>query len=89
MSLLSNCEFQNHCPKPGWVEHDTAEIWESEVSNAGVLKKARSVKIIATGITNQRETSLFWEKETGKPTMHWYGKIVERHPFVQNSKKRA
>jgi len=64
----ANCEFPNHYPKPGWVEHDVAEIWES-VSKAAeqAIAKAGEVNILAIGITNQRETSLFWDKKTGEP----------------------
>ena len=63
-----NCEFPNHYPKPGWVEHDVQEIWESILES---IKKAREFApehtIRAIGITNQRETCLFWDKETGEP----------------------
>jgi len=64
----ANCEFPNHYPKPGWVEHDVSEIWES-ISKAAeqALAKAGDVRIRAIGITNQRETSLFWDKKTGEP----------------------
>lgn len=63
-----NVEFPNHYPKPGWVEHDVAEIWESvRQAVRGALAKAGSVRIVGIGITNQRETSLFWDKETGDP----------------------
>lgn len=65
---MANCEFPNHYPKPGWVEHDTVEIWES-IENAAkeALEKAGDVRICAIGITNQRETSLFWDRHTGEP----------------------
>lgn len=63
-------EHQQIYPKPGWVEHDALEIWENtqEVIH-GALKKANatSTDIAAIGITNQRETALVWEKDTGKP----------------------
>ncbi len=63
-------EFTQHYPKPGWVEHDANEIWdvsmqvaEEALSNAGV-----SANDIATiGITNQRETVVMWDRETGEP----------------------
>ena len=57
-------------PKPGWVEHDPLEIWErtQEVINGGLDKGNISAKeIAALGITNQRETTVVWEKSTGKP----------------------
>ena len=64
----ANCEFPNYYPHPGWVEHDVHDIWESIRSAAEkVFQKSGPVKILAIGITNQRETSLFWDKKTGKP----------------------
>lgn len=63
-------EFTQYFPKEGWVEHDAMEIWESQLETAQeALKKANlSAKdIIAIGITNQRETTIVWEKQTGKP----------------------
>ena len=63
-----NIEFPNHYPKPGWVEHDVAEIWDSvHQAISGALQKAGPVRIVGIGITNQRETSLFWDKNTGEP----------------------
>ncbi|MEC8423274.1 MAG: glycerol kinase GlpK [Myxococcota bacterium] len=63
-----NVEFPNHYPAPGLVEHDVAEIWASiESAVRGALEKAGEVKIVAIGITNQRETSLFWDRHTGAP----------------------
>lgn len=63
-----NVEFPNHYPAPGLVEHDVAEIWASiEAAVQGALEKAGKVQILAIGITNQRETSLFWDRQTGAP----------------------
>ncbi len=63
-------EHKQIYPKPGWVEHDPLEIWENtvEVTERG-LKSARlqSAEIAAIGITNQRETTIIWDKNTGKP----------------------
>ena len=65
-----NVEFPNHFPRPGWVEHDVEEIWTS-VGQAvqGALAKAgiEAGAIAGIGITNQRETSLFWDRATGQP----------------------
>ncbi len=65
-------EFAQHFPKPGWVEHDPEEIWASvlgaladAVHGAGTTVEAS--QIAAIGITNQRETTLVWERSTGKP----------------------
>lgn len=55
-------------PKPGWVEHDPEEIWESVNSSIQkVIKYAPKRSIAAIGITNQRETTVVWDKDTGKP----------------------
>jgi glycerol kinase len=63
-----NVEFPNHYPRPGWVEHDPDEIWASIGSAvAAAREKAGDVRIIGVGITNQRETSLFWDRKTGAP----------------------
>lgn len=67
---VSQQEFTQIFPKPGWVEHNANEIWESQVSVArSVLKKAslHATDIAAIGITNQRETTLIWDKNTGEP----------------------
>ncbi len=63
-------EFRQHFPKPGWVEHDPADLWRSQISVArGALKKAglKAEQVAAIGITNQRETTLLWDRETGEP----------------------
>ena len=66
---IAQQEFSQIFPKPGWVEHDPEEIWSSQLE---VLKKVISDNkiaadsIAAIGITNQRETTVVWEKETGK-----------------------
>ena len=69
-------EFRQIYPKPGWVEHDPMEIWSSQVEVArAVLDKTglESKDIAAIGITNQRETTIVWNKKTGKPV---YNAIV-------------
>ena len=63
-------EFAQHYPKPGWVEHDAAEILETTLEVArGAMAKAglEAADIAAIGITNQRETTVVWDKETGAP----------------------
>jgi len=61
--------LQQHFPQPGWVEHDAAEIWESVVSTCKqAIQSAGGIEtIIAIGITNQRETTVVWDKKTGEP----------------------
>jgi glycerol kinase len=63
-------EFTQHFPKPGWVEHDPAEIWDTQLRAArGVLAqaRARAADVAAIGITNQRETTVVWERASGEP----------------------
>lgn len=67
-------EFRQYFPRPGWVEHDPQEIWKSvNGSIQKALKKVPAGQIAAIGITNQRETTLVWDRETGRPV---YNAIV-------------
>jgi glycerol kinase len=66
-------EFRQIFPRPGWVEHDANEIWTSQARVArAVLRqsKVRAESLAAIGITNQRETTLVWDRETGQPIAH-------------------
>lgn len=68
----ANREFSQHFPRPGWVEHDAEEIWQSVVDSvADALRTAgvRGTDIAAVGITNQRETTLVWDRVTDR-TIH-------------------
>ena len=70
---VSQKEFTQHFPKPGWVEHDANEIWGSILAViASVLSEAsvNPEQIAGIGITNQRETAVVWDKETGAPVYH-------------------
>ena len=62
-------EFQQHYPGPGLVEHDAAEIWEATLAcTRAMIKKAGGAsQVAAIGITNQRETVVFWDRTTGEP----------------------
>ena len=63
-------EFKQFFPNDGWVEHDPEEIWESVLSVSETLIKRLDLKpsdIASIGITNQRETTLVWNKKTGRP----------------------
>jgi glycerol kinase len=64
-------EHEQIYPKPGWVEHDAKEIWErtQEMVSAGVGKTQAS-EIAAVGVTNQRETTVVWDKTTGEPVFN-------------------
>ena len=67
---IAQKEFKQYFPQPGWVEHDANEIWSSQLSVAteAIVKAGLSVEdIAAIGITNQRETTVVWERSTGKP----------------------
>ncbi|HEU4845991.1 MAG TPA: glycerol kinase GlpK [Burkholderiaceae bacterium] len=63
-------EFTQHFPQPGWVEHDAHELWSTQLATArAALAKAgiAAADIAALGITNQRETTIVWERATGRP----------------------
>lgn len=61
-------EFPQIFPKTGWVEHDALKIWNTvQTAASKVLKKISSKSISAIGITNQRETTILWDRRTGKP----------------------
>ncbi|MET0730141.1 MAG: FGGY family carbohydrate kinase, partial [Solirubrobacterales bacterium] len=63
-------EFEQHFPRPGWVEHDAAEIWEVTLRVAlGALADAavKGSDLVGIGITNQRETVVAWDPKTGDP----------------------
>ncbi len=63
-------EFPQYFPRPGWVEHDPQEIWESQLSTAREALDRAGVSprdVAAVGITNQRETTLLWERSSGLP----------------------
>ena len=66
-------EFRQIFPKPGWVEHDAKEIWATQLHTASeAIGKARltAADIAAIGITNQRETTVVWDRDTGEPIHH-------------------
>lgn len=69
----SQLEFKQYFPKPGWVEHNANEIWSSILAViAGVMseKNVKPTQIKGIGITNQRETTVVWDKHTGEPIYH-------------------
>jgi len=73
---IAQKEFTQIFPQPGWVEHDPLEIWSSQASVASEARlkiSAAASEIAAIGITNQRETTIVWDKETGEPV---YNAIV-------------
>ena len=73
MCSVAQKEFTQYFPKPGWVEHDATEIWLTQYAVAAeALSKAgaTAADIAAIGITNQRETTIVWDKVTGEPVYH-------------------
>ena len=89
----SQKEFQQIFPKPGWVEHDPLEIWSTQmgVATEAISMKGLSVNdVAAIGITNQRETTVVWNKTTGQPI---YNAIVWQDrrtaDFCDNLKKQG
>src|SRR5947209_20267625 len=64
-------EFPQRYPQPGWVEHDPADIWDSQISVAReVLDRLAPNLPAAIGISNQRETAIVWERSTGAAVCH-------------------
>jgi len=74
---LGQREFRQHFRKPGWVEHDAEEIWQSQLAagrEALAAAKASAGDVVAIGITNQRETTVVWDRATGEaihPAIVW------------------
>jgi glycerol kinase len=90
---IAQKEFKQYFPQPGWVEHDANEIWSSQLSVAteAIVKAGLGVEnIAAIGITNQRETTVVWERSTGKPI---YNAIVWQDrrtaPFCDELKSKG
>ncbi len=70
---MSQREFPQYFPHPGWVEHDAMEIWDSVqavISDVMIKSAIKPYKIVGIGITNQRETTVIWDRHTGKPIYH-------------------
>ena len=70
IEFVSQYEFKQYFPKNGWVEHNPNEIWSTTLKALkNVINKANKIRghIISIGITNQRETTILWNKKTGKP----------------------
>ena len=73
MCSVAQKEFTQYFPKPGWVEHDAEEIWSTQLEVAQEAMRNLGVTaadIAAIGITNQRETTIVWDKNTGEPIHH-------------------
>ena len=73
MVSVAQREFEQYFPQSGWVEHDADEIWASQASVMAEAMAKSSItasELAAIGITNQRETTIVWDKNTGKPVYH-------------------
>ena len=88
----SQYEFKQIFPKSGWVEHDPEEIWRltlKTIKQSINKTKNLKAKIISIGITNQRETTILWDKNTGKPVYNaivWQDRRTQK--ICENLKKR-
>src|SRR6185436_11589163 len=91
---LAQREFRQFYPKPGWVEHDATEIWETQIACAAEAIAKADRPIAAIGITNQRETTVLWDRDTGKPLANaivWQDRrttelcesLIEHEPLVR------
>ncbi|MFO1427776.1 MAG: glycerol kinase GlpK [Steroidobacteraceae bacterium] len=70
VAAIAQREFTQHFPQPGWVEHDANEIWAAQsatIAEVLALAGATPRELAAIGITNQRETTLLWERSSGQP----------------------
>src|SRR6476646_4016860 len=68
-----NQEFEQIYPKPGWVEHNPEDIWSSQINVTNKVLQTTGLTaadIAAIGITNQRETTVVWDKNTGRPVFN-------------------
>ena len=73
MCSIAQREFKQYFPQPGWVEHDAEDIFESQLFCAREALRSSGLsptEIAAIGITNQRETTIVWNKHTGRPVYH-------------------
>src|SRR6185369_11001466 len=67
---LAQREITQHYPQPGWVEHDAGEIWQAQLAVARAVLHDHGVaaaQVVAVGITNQRETTVLWDRASGEP----------------------
>ena len=68
IAALAQQEIRQIYPQPGWVEHDARDIWAAQLAVARqCLQKIPVAQVLAIGITNQRETTLLWDRKTGAP----------------------
>ena len=88
IEFISQYELKQYFPKNGWVEHNPNEIWSTTIKvtkNALLKSKKLKINIKALGITNQRETTVCWDKRTGEPV---YNAIVWQDRRTENYCKK-
>ena len=91
IKFISQQEFKQYFPKNGWVEHNPNEIWKTTLSSLKkIIQKSKKLKgkILSIGITNQRETTVLWNKKNGKPVYNaivWQDRRTQE--FCKNLKK--
>jgi glycerol kinase len=67
VAAIAQREFRQIFPQPGWVEHDAREIWATQHAVALEALQQAGGEVVALGITNQRETTVLWDRATGQP----------------------
>jgi len=85
---ITQKEFTQHFPQSGWVEHDPVEIWESQWEVFEQLVNEQKINpsdIAAIGITNQRETTVVWDKNSGEPVFN----AIRENPSLTQSYGRT
>ena len=93
IEFISQYEFKQYFPKNGWVEHNPDEIWSTTYKALkNVINKANKIRgrIISIGITNQRETTILWNKKTGKPIYNaivWQDRRTQEYCKILKNKK--
>ena len=93
IKFISQKEFKQYFPNNGWVEHNPNEIWKSTlISLKKVIKKAKKLngEILSIGITNQRETTVLWNKKNGKPIYNaivWQDRRTTKYCKILKKKK--
>ena len=93
IEFVSQFEFKQYFPKNGWVEHNPNEIWSTTLKALkNVINKANKIKghIVSIGIANQRETTILWNKKTGKPIYNaivWQDRRTQEYCKILKNKK--
>ena len=82
----AQCEFEQHFPNSGWVEHSAMDIWQTSLDTAqsrlSQCRRQCAEQIASIGITNQRETTVLWDRQTGEP-------IHQCHCLARSTHRRS